>query len=207
MFIIWKGMNKGDRTMDARIRYTKGAIRTTFISLLKEKPIEKITVKEICEKADINRATFYRYYENPYDLLEKLEGETMDNLQERILKYKGTKNKVQLGPEEELGEIFKIVLNDIIDKKDLYMTLFSENGDDLFKERLFSLCYKDNIVTIEKRFPNLSKEKQELLYYFVAEGCNGVLNQWLVNENGQTIDDLARFLVTTIASINSMTML
>lgn len=194
--------------MDARIRYTKKVIAETFLELLRKKPIEKITVKEICDIAEINRATFYKYYDNPYDLLEKIEKETMDKLQEKITVCKErilAKNEGIL-PEELLGEIFKIVLEDISSKKDLYTSLFSENGDDLFKEQLFSFCYKDNIKTIEERFPNLPKYRQDLLYYFVAEGCNGVLNQWLINENGQSTDELAHFIVTIITSINNMQM-
>lgn len=48
--------------LDARVRYTKLVIKDAFISLLKEKPLNKVTVKEICALAGINRATFYRYY-------------------------------------------------------------------------------------------------------------------------------------------------
>ena len=59
--------------MDRRVKYTKKIITETFLNLLKEKEINKITVSEICNIADINRATFYRYYLDTYDLLEKIE--------------------------------------------------------------------------------------------------------------------------------------
>lgn len=49
---------------DARIRYTRQTIQQVFIDLLKQKPLGKITVKEICEKAQINRSTFYKHYED-----------------------------------------------------------------------------------------------------------------------------------------------
>ena len=48
--------------MDRRVKYTKKIIKDTFLNLLKEKEISKITVSEICKLSDINRATFYRYY-------------------------------------------------------------------------------------------------------------------------------------------------
>ena len=53
--------------MDRRVKYTKMIIRETFINLLEKKNINKITVSEICKEADINRATFYRYYLDVYD--------------------------------------------------------------------------------------------------------------------------------------------
>ena len=45
-----------------RVHYTKAALRQSLISHLKKKPIDRITVKEICETADLNRGTFYAYY-------------------------------------------------------------------------------------------------------------------------------------------------
>lgn len=45
-------------------------IRESFIQLLKEQPVSKITVTKICEMAEINRATFYKYYNDAFDLLQ-----------------------------------------------------------------------------------------------------------------------------------------
>ena len=50
--------------MDRRVKYTKKVIKDTFLSLLEEKDITNISVKELCEVADVNRGTFYRYYED-----------------------------------------------------------------------------------------------------------------------------------------------
>ena len=50
--------------MDIRVKKTKRAIQKAFVALLREKPIEKITVKEIAERAEINKTTFYSHYEN-----------------------------------------------------------------------------------------------------------------------------------------------
>lgn len=58
---------------DLRVRKTIEAIQSTFKQLLCEKPYEKITVKELCEKAQINKKTFYRYYETLDYLLVELE--------------------------------------------------------------------------------------------------------------------------------------
>ena len=49
---------------DARVRYTVHMIQNIFLELLKEKPVAKITVKEICERAEINRSTFYKHYQD-----------------------------------------------------------------------------------------------------------------------------------------------
>ena len=63
---------------DARVRYTVHMIQNVFLELLKEKPVAKITVKEICGHAEINRSTFYKHYQDVYDLMEKLENEAVE---------------------------------------------------------------------------------------------------------------------------------
>ena len=55
--------------MDRKTRYTRMVLQDSLIELMKEKPISKITIKELCEKADINRTTFYAHYTDQYDLL------------------------------------------------------------------------------------------------------------------------------------------
>ena len=64
---------------DLRIVKTKTAIRTAFVELLSEKSFEEITVKDILEKAVINRTTFYRHYTDKYDLAQKVSDELLQN--------------------------------------------------------------------------------------------------------------------------------
>ena len=60
---------------DIRVRKTIAAIRSAFEGLLLEMPFEKITVKAVCDRALINKTTFYRYYPTLEDLLAELQWE------------------------------------------------------------------------------------------------------------------------------------
>ncbi len=63
---------------DARVRYTKRVLKESFLKLLKDKPVNKITVKEVCDLAELNRATFYAHYSDCFALLESIEQELID---------------------------------------------------------------------------------------------------------------------------------
>ena len=63
--------------MDIRIEKTERAIRNAFLELRAAKPLEKITVKELCSLACINKSTFYSHYEDIYALSQMLESETI----------------------------------------------------------------------------------------------------------------------------------
>ena len=178
--------------MDARIRYTKGMIKQEFIKLLDKNNISKITVSKICENAQINRATFYKYYDNPYDLLKKIEGELLDSLQEKIEKHTG----------RNFVDILRIVLNDLKENADVYTVIFSGNGDLPFRERVFSLCYQENIEYISKSFPGLGDTQKEWLYDFMLEGSNGIINAWINGGMIESIDDIVAFNDSLARSIH-----
>ena len=93
--------------MDVRVKLTKKMVFEAFLSILKNKPIAKITVKEICTAADINRTTFYKYYKDTYDLLEQIEDELIDNLQANL----------EHVDKSSLSDIFTIILTDISEKR------------------------------------------------------------------------------------------
>lgn len=65
---------------DRRTKYTLDAIKKAFVDALLRQPINKITVRDICQAADINRGTFYLHYQDIYALLEALELECADEL-------------------------------------------------------------------------------------------------------------------------------
>ena len=68
--------------MDKRIEYTQKTLKNTFLSLLEKKDITNIKVSKICEEAGINRGTFYRYYKNEYDLLQKIQTDFINEIKQ-----------------------------------------------------------------------------------------------------------------------------
>ena len=65
-------VNKAEKTPDRRVVRTQSSIRKAYLELLEEKPLSKITVSELAERAGINRKTFYAYYEDMDALHEAL---------------------------------------------------------------------------------------------------------------------------------------
>ena len=66
--------------MDLREKKTKRAVRDAFLQLRAKKPLERITVKELTELAEISKATFYLHYRDIYDLSEKMQNEVVEDI-------------------------------------------------------------------------------------------------------------------------------
>ena len=74
-----KIVEKGAKIMDLRVMKTKKNIKDAFLELRKKYTIDEIKVNTLCEKAMINKTTFYNHYQDIYELSEELEKEVLDN--------------------------------------------------------------------------------------------------------------------------------
>ncbi|MEG1945772.1 MAG: TetR-like C-terminal domain-containing protein [Acetivibrio sp.] len=159
--------------MDRRVKYTKMVIRESFISLLREKTLSKITVKELCTLADINRATFYAHYEDTFDLLEQIDAETFHDITSYLLEDPGFSNPAEISP-NTLERIFIYIK----DNAALCSVLLENNSDNHFENQLISLVNNHFI----KKLPSnstVSEEDLNYVYTFCTVGSIGLIKKWL----------------------------
>ncbi len=178
--------------MDRRIKYTKKTIKDTFIKLLDEKDIKKITVSEICKIADINRATFYRYYLDVYDLLDKIQEEFIEELKAPYLENPSRVNSV--------GAFTKEILNVFIENKELVKLLFDTNNNIYFLNDVLEVAYYMCKKRWEEDRPDISEDEINYAVTFIFNGALGVVNFWVkndfdkdINEVSETIEKLAYY--------------
>jgi AcrR family transcriptional regulator len=153
---------------DNRVRFTKMVIKDSLLDILSEKPIQKVTVKEICEKAQINRATFYLHYQDPYDLLEQIENEMFNDVFSSVMR--------NINDIDDLTrQLFQIIEKNI----DLCRILFSDNGDKMFLKRIMEFSRDISIEGWKKTNPNVSQQRLEYLYAFVVSGSVAVIEHWV----------------------------
>jgi len=115
---------------DARVRYTKMVIAQSFIKLLKEKPINKITVKAICDLSELNRATFYKHYLDVYDLLDKIELQFLNELMAVLRSRENTTAR----------DVLAFIMVKFKAEEEAYKAICSPNGDPAFPARILEAC-------------------------------------------------------------------
>lgn len=145
--------------IDRRVKYTRMVIKESFINLLEEKEISQITIKEICENADINRATFYTHYSDQYDLLKKIEDEFLDNIKDYLDELDQGNDKVN--PVLLAERIFEYIK----ENAKMCKLLLSERGGLNFQKRVMMLVY-DTIINEITDNSNITKEDAEYVYSF-----------------------------------------
>ena len=177
-----------NKKMDRRVRYTKMVIRESIISLLKEKSVSKITVKEICERADINRATFYTYYSDPLDLLYKIEGELVRDITDYL-----TDDTTALGTNKTSLDTLEKIFNYVKENAELCSLLLSDNGDTNFQNQIIVLV-EDQLTSNWYSNASLTSEEVSYLYSFGAAGSVGIIKKWLNDDTKKSAKEMADFL-------------
>ena len=174
---------------DLRVKKTKKLIKTSFIELAKQMEYQKISVKDLCDKAIINRNTFYLHYQNKDDLVKEMINDTID-------KYKGVivpliaRFFIDINNKDfdSFSSNIKSLLTYLYDDVELYRIILS---DDYLTGYFRSVeqVYEKNIIS----FLNIKSAKAKLIFRYMMSGCAGVLRDLLV-KNSLSIEDASNVI-------------
>lgn len=199
---------KGE-TLDRRIRKTRRVIRQCLTELLKTKRIQDITVREISEKADINRGTFYLHYRDIFDLMEQIENELLEELADVLNHFKAS--DLLSNPALVFTRVFQLVK----ENNDMVSILIGQNGDINFVNRLKDIvrekCLKDWMelfrpgadggrqTSRSSQNTLLDDSAFEAYYSFTVTGCIGLVQYWLDSGLKETPEQLASLVEQIIS--------
>lgn len=157
-------------TEDRRVRKTKRALREGLADLMLEKELRQITVRELTDRVDIHRATFYVHYKDIYDLYNQIEDAIFHELSAIILE-----NDSIL-----LNDFYKILFDYIIENKHISKMLFKSNENNGFLDRLTTLFKNISFEEWYKLY-NISKADESMEFYiqYHLMGCLSIISRWV----------------------------
>ena len=170
---------------DRRVRRTKTALQQALISLLQKQDCRSITVQELAETADVHRATFYKHYQDVYDLYAQTEDEVIDALSEIV----------SVNPYHSYEGVYMLLIDFIYDHAHLLRTLLGMRGTQQFVQR-FCAILEERCLAIwmyEKQFPKITEEMKYTAVYHV-QGYLGVMERWLKQDMSMPRERLLQLL-------------
>ena len=162
-----------------------------MVELLRDNPIEKITVKQLCETADINRSTFYAHYSDPFDLLQHLEQEVINRLMEHI------SQSVFVEETEDVTMVLGIILNYIQENADLFEVLLSENGDMAFQKDIMRITQQKTITELQNN-KKLDPDTSSYIQSFEIAGALSIVQKWLKNGMVESTQRMSKLMLTLL---------
>ncbi|MDO4544225.1 MAG: TetR-like C-terminal domain-containing protein [Clostridia bacterium] len=172
-----------------RVRLSKTMLKNALIELLRTKSLEKITIYELCNVAQINRTTFYKYYGNQYDLLSDIENDIFSELNENLL----APNRMDLA-----------MLSDVIEyleaDRDKWRILINSVDDQAFINKLFALPRIHEMVR-ENAPMQYSERMEEYVRLFYCQGGYAIIRKWLNDENPESPAEIAALLISLVSRV------
>jgi AcrR family transcriptional regulator len=178
---------KGDK-VNRKVKYTKMVLKESFIKLLKEKPISRVSITEICEEADINRATFYAHYNDQFDLLQQIEQELIDDINRYLANYSFQDNDP--GTVQLMEQIFEYIK----ENSELCIVLLSESGDKKFLKDILMIVQRQCIAEWTAN-RSVNTKLAEYLYSYATNGSLGVILKWFENGMDRSTHEMAEIII------------
>ena len=156
-------------------RRTRALIERAFLELMERKPIRKITVQELIDRANIGRTTYYTHYHDIPDLLESIEQALLDEVRCALEKLDRTPFRVN-----DTYPTIQTVVEVFAQKADLFLLLNGANGDPTFDERFQDTIYEATRELRALKEGDAFDEMRHKLYScYVIGGGISVLNRLL----------------------------
>lgn len=176
---------------------TKKNLKDAFFTIYAQKSIEKISIKEITDRAGYNRGTFYLYYNDIYDMLKEVEDMLLHETEVVI-----QENLIQHFPIDIYGCIEMIVK--IHQEYYKYVTvLLGDQGDPVFLKRLKELLkpfWKQYVLTNE----GLSDFETELLLEYHLSGLISLITKWALDPGHMSIEEFMFFAMNHLLADSAL---
>lgn len=169
-----------------RIMLTKRLIHEALLKLLTTQPITKISIRELCQIAGINRSTFYNHYGSQYDVLNEIAHNYLEETSYTILNALQNGDKINVC----LVKILKYIKQNITFLK---LILVQENYDLLSHLEVSLPSFQDIIC---ERLPNdLSQDQKEAIATSVQYGSLRLLKEWVLSDCARSPKDEAALIL------------
>ena len=163
-----------------RTRLSKMLLKNALLDLMVEKKsIEKISVRELCEVADLNRSTFYAHYAEPKELLNEMEDELLEAAANHLSRI-GKANDVNA------ASYILAFLRYIKQNDKEYRILLVDTADVSFKEKFMRIATGQIIESFDFE---LKPDEEQYVYSYILNGSSSVIIQWI--RSGYAVDETA----------------
>ena len=170
-----------------RIRLTRKLLTDAFMNMLQEQPIHAISIRDLCEKAGINRTTFYHHYGSQYDLLHDIANRFLAQIAQQL---------AEADPEnqESVQERVALVFQYLEDNIFLSRLLLNSNADPFFAEKLFALPKIGDLMNASLKNYEDSQKKHAVIS-FAIHGSYHLLQEWINSEQRLCAEEQARIIL------------
>lgn len=171
-----------ERKENQRVALTKRLLKEALLELLKEKSLQQINVSELCRAAGINRATFYKHYAIPQDVLREIEQNAVEDLRKMA-------PKVQTA--ESAKQYLENVCSQLYEHRAVLRILLECRTDEDLVEMFSESNRRYWGQYGERKEHGMDQDSAKLMVTFFSSGAYYLIRQWLLEDVQKTPKEVA----------------
>jgi len=178
-----------EKKTDLRVIKTKRAIKKAFLTLVKQKEYERVTVQDIADEAMINRNTFYLHYEDKADLVNKLMTESLEKIEQSISRDISIPEVIH---KEYFSHMLYVMFQTIEKDKEFFQVMLGDHVQTNFSKKLKEVL-TDHIIFNEENVKIKLDHKVDIILEYMISGMIGVIILWIGSSElniNETVDNL-----------------
>ncbi len=177
-----------------RTAMTRSTLIDTFVKLSEKKPVDKITVSEICSTAGYNRSTFYQYFRDTQHLLSCIEDDFLIYIKDTVVSQIGG-----VRPEQFFIDSFMRIN---AEKRDILKLLLGKSSS-------FPAKLKVAMIPLYAAKMHMPADDEQTIYKldFYLSGIISVLSRWVTSETPMPVEEYALFMKQIVEAMQKSQML
>lgn len=189
---------KNPKAEDRRVRRTKAALRHGLVELMRKKPINNITVKELAEKSDVSRGTFYKYYSDIEGMSEAIKTDMAAELKAIVQKHTDTDTDFP-------RELFVGFYSYLKRNSDFRVFFMSANGNGKFVDSIVAVVRRRVEEEYQAVLGKLDQRQLDYFFSYNVAGCIALFGAWIAHGMKETPEEMAGLTVSFIVgAVNSV---
>ena len=189
--------NMTEQTGDRRSRRSRKLLKQGLLELLREKRFANISVRDITERMDLNRGTFYLHYPDTTALMRSVEEDILGEVRQLVDAH--LQESVENGT---LRPVFEPVLEYVVANRETCAALFDNNSSSSLLEQMQKLIGDYGTDLLQAFYHTEGPERYAYFLSFISYGLAGLMKEWFDRDMvlpKETLADTAEHLVTSAA--------
>ncbi|MEA4895971.1 MAG: TetR/AcrR family transcriptional regulator [Oscillospiraceae bacterium] len=179
---------------DLRTARTQKHLRQALCELMLQKPINKITIRELTERAEVSRCTFYLYYDSIFGMVKSIENDMLSDYSDGLR----TILRENVDSKKLISELVTFTFRHKYDNLPYSRLLYSSAGDQEFIRQYPKMIIEE----FGRAFPGKLKPEMITIFNFYIAGITELLHEWIVNDIKVSPEEMSANVMNIIVSGN-----
>ncbi len=185
----------------SKFHNTAAKMNNALFWLLEEKSFYDITIKEVCERAGVNRSTFYAHYQNTYELLEETQNNLINEFFNSFNMHDMDIEKLSAGDAVFIDTPYLVPFLEYVKKNKSVFKVYLNNLNYFKPSEVYNFMLEKVFIAVFKKYNVTDKKVITYMMKYFLTGVNAIVEEWLAGDCKDDINFVCKMIITCVMPV------